>query len=907
MKLLNHFPQNKNFYEGMVLRDNLATIDIETMAADDAPQPMENGSVIEAADRFRTETNETLNQTKAKASKRLGLKAVSTLRESSGFRTKRVIGNWKRLWVSEAGFASLNPFEWAKIGLDSKGPILAAIKLNIDEIIKVYQESDLIYSKLTHSFLKETLFETIKTIASGGSKDNLSLLALDILDGAIDIVEPKIKEDFADFEKNILPTLGEEGSEKWRIFTRKWFGAGHDFRVNKQHNFRKNQFEDGIGDIRTISTSSREYRERKINDNILNDIDTYLDKLYIDGDTTGLSNFERFKMEIIQNPQDFLDNPNQNRYGFTMSVFNSTKPCTDPVLFLDTLYKHHHESVLSRQRIQRLFNDSKDVTANINLRIETIEALDGSFSFSEKILMKIESEKKPFPEGVDRHEFLSERLFNKLQSSPRAINVETEIFGKSIYLTPEEEVWLMLDYLAQNPSLYGIKMDGTTRQYVAEYYFKMHEELDETLVSGGISENASYIWRTRALDTADKVLEKSEEAIALLPNLNEKLTSLNGNEASSAIQTLRSVKEVFDIFKKRVGDGSTDDLMSKLPASEQEVLKTVFGLEELAKVLDAAIPKLEEERATFEEFLNVPNDITPYQEDRIRQQGILETVTEATQGGTGDGRGGINMSIGGSDSDGDGDGGGMETSASNLQQIIDKLFEKITGWQETLEQRNGFTFTLPPDISGTEGILIETVRDGIAQRRERLNIPDNIDWERPNFDTLMKLRLGEEISDAMKTDVERLVYNNTIQVWNEISKNANKGYVFSKLRYANTTHQTELAPVTAITNSILLDQEIRVVENRGDKIILETESQVIEIGKPTIGKNPHNMLIKEKTEEERGPLSENKPFSANFTHSVQKGILFSLSPENLSIENNQYYKNIWQNGTADSYFAQQVA
>lgn len=914
MKRLNNLIQNTNSKFIWFSRDNLGSFDAvpDNMAKENLPA-LTSGKVIDAVDRFRTETRAIADADNKDAADLYGGAAVADMREGRGalarFKTKDLHPGW---FGSEAGRATWNPAEWFELYFNSQGSIEEALRKNMDFVVNQFEGSPLLYSGLSRAFLSGTLESTLDAVMSAqNSSPNISTFSLDILENAVGVIEREIRNDLKRFDTEIAPTLTEDGSEGIAILGRT-LAFGHDQRIRAQQSLRKSAFEDGILDIKTRLKSTRENRRKTIEQNTLVQLKGREDAIYRSGEVSHATNLWEYYAWVTQNPESFLNDPNQVRWGFNFKEFASS-----PAMFLDALNLHRSDRIISMQRVQRLSNDTVDVIANFNSRGQALTNLEGNFQATRKALSLISSDRQPFPEGKNGTEFLSDILVTKLQQPPRNVNVEADIFGNTIYLSAEEEVWMMLNYVAQHQNDNGFAnyMDEDMRMYTAQWIFEQESELNQSLVYGGQGEAPTDLWRMRALSTAEKLITNIKDILESIENLNESLTSTDGSVASEAIQKLASLGPVYDAFVNIFGDPTLLDdknsVLKGLQPTEAEVIGNAAKLASMRSIITPdLIADLQAKRVEYQALLKTPSgpEIDSYIRERDESQALLRQVTETTQGGTGQGRAGINIGgggVGGTEEGTnavDGSAIGVETSASNLENVITNLINKITNWQETIAERTGFAFKLPPNVLPANQATIDGTLKSLRALKERIDFTED-EAMHPTLDTLMKNRMRSQATDKMQDDAKRLFFNNGVQAWEEMRQNFQQGVPFRSMTYSDVTHQRELAPLGVVQNAVIHNEEMRVAQNLGDSIILEDSQRVYQIVRPS-SQRPASMKIWDKKPSECGPLSENKPFSMNFTHPPKKAIFLSASPQNTHIEENAYYKNIWHEERQQSYFDQ---
>jgi hypothetical protein len=401
-----------------------------------------------------------------------------------------------------------------------------------------------------------------------------------------------------------------------------------------------------------------------------------------------------------------------------------------------------------------------------------------------------------------------------------------------------------------------------------------------------------------------------------LPDLGTKLLSREAGVAQGALQELQGLQDSFKFFTDIVGenlttgDGTTKSLYEKLPELEQGLLDNVFLMKNFIEQVNTSLVSLREKRVEFEALLDVDPDLVKSQQKIMEE---LQPKIETAGSGLDDirssigGFGGVNSQDGAEGADTmNTTGGGLEPRFKTLQREVDQLRQTLMGPAGNTDGGQigaankiiGYTYPVPGDISETVAQTAAVGRKLLAQRLEEIGVYDveNLLKNRPSFDDLARLEMGELVSRDIVNTAKTLLQNETAQQFERMKLNGRTFVKAHEIYLAEMNFQNDLT-VEGVTNPMIIkDAQYLRTEENGEALIYHTTDLVIKILTPKIGSaDSRNVLVYKKTEAEKGlgnfvPAYGNPDFLAT---------LMTSRPENSAFAHNALYgvtgKNIQAN------------
>ncbi len=936
MKFLTHFAKNKNTGGKWVYLqadsdvkieaglDAMGLVDFGEDFAEEVSQL--NPAVEGAVTHTRVETAGTVDSHRTAIGDRAGELMQKSQRDAGAhtlmgvFNLHSPTGNW--LKPDRAGLESINPVKWLVGIFNSKGPIIAAFKDNIDSIIAMNANSDLIDTQVMHAFLSNNLADTVDNISQSKFKNTgLSLASIEVFERGINSFFPKTIEDYDKFEEKLLERL--ESEEKIKKFVR--FGTfAYKHRLRRQAKTLRNQFEKGHYQLLENIEAAKE-AQRRVVENINAKIFQYQAGLEEQGDMDNYENFWWMVTEIIQNPDEFVTNPKEEYFGIKWrEVFDCGKGTSGAINFLDTLNAREDDllHVLDLPAIQIAHQNNMNMMDNVRQRDKNLKLSMKDFDFNalRKLLYKSELDRD---DSYQTTEQVVALLAEGLHRTPLNINVETEVFkdSRSMYQSPMEKLAQLGAYILNNPEL--LKPNSTKGLHIdilaglKGYLFHKESELSGQLESKGLGEVGSAWSRFATLNSAENLLTTANTIMTgTLEELSANMGKMDKRvEIDNILNQLDSFYYSMEQFEKMLGDKNDEkSLYNQMTDSEREIMDNVLEFSDFAKSLKGSVKDIQEEREKFINDLATPNKT--FIEDknkRLDEYGdVMKKVTEDSGGGIGsipnrvggDIAEGVAMTSGEDSEQGKGSSMfGMETSLAVMEKRMNVLHKDIVKWQEKMEKRKGIPFSIIDNPKDALLPFVEMTRNSIRTLKKELGLGEGteteIDTDRPTLNDLMRVEMAYEANNYTETMARKFLQTYNTQQWKRMVTKP-IGFKLDKLYWGDTTHQTKFNPMATITNPIPPLSNLRMLptpsgeKNPESVIYLENDEYFIKMVPPHLNSegDQSNLFLYKKTDKD----TTLNPFSAQ---PVAKGVVLSSSVENKTLRNNKHYGPLFKDGVAD--------
>ena len=486
--------------------------------------------------------------------------------------------------------------------LNSKKPIWHFVDKVLDDTLEIYEQGPYTYSRIESSILNQTARPTLRAISRSASNANGTSLAAIKHNEAVSMqVIAAKKIEHQQFRTDQLPQFDTE--ESFTRFLKKYPGLGRQARIKWMHSQEEKQLAQAERQIQNDIDAARKNRQDTLQ-LIEARFDSYIANAHIKLKQSAQNKFRNFAAEILQNPENFINNPRSTIQGIN---WRTTFKCASAVDLLEALsLRYGDEIVQMASEVPRLEKDMEATLSNLDKRTANLQnILNGGVDFEavqhQLNQLNIEpSDVEKDAQGLENQVSIIEVVFsiqNALQQVHQDLDLQADVYnGNPIRLTPEEKIALLVKYLQRHPQHLADMEDIGAKRLLSRYLLQQDVKTKEAFIAGGIDgENATPFSRRQMLNRAKSTLESGNLALnEVIPNLSDIMKQRDAAAPQQALQQLRTFVDNFNQLWQilgvpkdengRLNFNEAGELWQKIPEAERQVIRNVAQFEPL--VLD---------------------------------------------------------------------------------------------------------------------------------------------------------------------------------------------------------------------------------------------------------------------------------------------------------------------------------
>ena len=812
----------------------------------------------------------------------------------------------------------LSPLFWGQTIGNPKQVAIEQVKSSMNgdgNPTKLLANSPLLSDKTLSGLLGSSVDSAIHAIemSGGGDLEKVSLTSLEFAEGVFE-TRHRLAQDFLAEQRQDF--LEKVDNEQWWAKSLRLVGGFQKQRYKGVLKLMKRNETVGHKENIGIIQGLKQKKEQA-----LFEAKQPIDRAFISAentaDTERLEYYRRTINRIFNNPEAFLQNPGSLEETIPLSELFGRN--FNPLDVLDALKRNNYlDAAIKVNHWQLSHYNALQTINSAGVRVEALKKFDGQYL--ETLETHVNKRYEPSENGISLNNpqiFVNEIIGAIGSATPGLLQNLNEIIKANegnIYMGSMEVFWHLANFLGEKTEVFD-KLPPNLQQKFAQFFLQKRSQLEESLISGGLNEAGTFIWRAKALNLGNFVLDSSKEVVGMLPGLGEDLLSLDKGVAQDSLRKIKTLSDNYEAFTSFLGitdpKNTNGSLFDKLPEFEQGILNNVIALHETIEKLEESRKNLHTNRNKFEELIDQsPEWVKSRQDEYNEKQALLHKLAEKGKTGFEDasvsvlapGMGGHGGAVSGEEGEMTGAGGGIETAYTAIRKDL----QRLQGWLMDgadggsigkVQKLEAHTYDdLTGDISKSLESVTSMTQKLIENRFKELGITDSNDLDfltneavKPKFKTLAELELGQIATRDILATANTLLQNDTAQQFKNMEQAQYNA--IEELVYISANYQQNMT-VNGLVNPSKIKNALYARKDSDGSIWYHTETQVIRITPPGLKQegDQRNISIWHKDPAEKGF----KRFTVPYTHPDELGIMLTANPENSAAKDNPYYGIIGQ-------------